>query len=87
MSTGTGEDPSPTHSSKSFHHFGGGLLCLGTVQEQEAFARGRIESAADLVELCASSIKDDHAAVHSVLMQVYSMLHEANEAIPDYSAQ
>lgn len=81
----TGEDSSPTQSARSIHHYGGGVLCLDTLQEQEAFARGRIESAADLVELCASSLRHEHASVHSVLMQVYSMLHEATEALPHHT--
>lgn len=81
MSTSPVEDQS-VQECKSIHHYGGGLLCLQTAQEQDAFARGRIENAADLIEVCAASIKADNAPVHSVLMQVYSMLHEAKDALP-----
>lgn len=81
VSTTSSESPS---SVQSLHHFGGGLLHFPTTQEQEAFARGRIESAADLIEVCASTMPTN-TSLHQVLMQAYSMLHEANEALPTFN--
>ncbi len=72
--------PSPEESVTLFHH-GGGTLCLPTRQEREAFCRGRMETAADLAELCASNIKDENASLHTTLRLIASMLHEANEAM------
>lgn len=80
----TTSSESPDSTSTTIHHFGGGLLQLQTTQEQEAFARGRIESAADLIEVCASTLPTN-TSMHSVLMQAYSMLHEANEALPTFN--
>lgn len=82
MSTSSSESPHLVAST--IHHFGGGLLQFPTAQEQEAFARGRIESAADLIEVCASTMPSN-TSLHSVLMQAYSMLHEATEALPTFN--
>lgn len=72
--------PSPEESVTLFHH-GGGTLCLPTKQEREAFCRGRLETAADLAELCATNVKDENANLRSILRLISSMLHEANEAM------
>ena len=73
--------PSP-EDSKTLFHFGGGQLTLPTLIEREAFARGRLESAADLAEVCATSVKTENAGLHTTLRLIVSMLHEANEALP-----
>ena len=72
--------PSSDESIQLFHH-GGGTLCLATKQEREAFCRGRLETAADLAELCAMNIKEENASLHTTLCLIASMLHEANEAM------
>jgi hypothetical protein len=78
----TAPPPLNGDQTKAFHHFGGGLLSISTLQEQEAFARGRIEAAADLVELCASALGPEQCRFQGVLMLAHSMLHEANNAFP-----
>ena len=72
----------PDEDSITLHHYGGGHLSLPTIAERDAFARGRIESAADLAEVCATNIKAENGALHTTLLLIVNMLQEANAALP-----
>lgn len=72
----------PDEESITLHHYGGGRLKLPTVAERDAFARGRIECAADLAEVCATTVKAENSALHTSLLMIVNLLHEANAALP-----
>ncbi len=63
------------------NHYGGGVLTLATAQEREAYAMGRIESVADLLDLCASALESDNVAMHGTLRMAMHMLLEANQVL------
>lgn len=77
MSSSTGTDSgSPTIS-----HFGGGDLSFSTKTESLSFAKGRIERAADIAEVCSKALASSDPAVSNTLELITAMLFEAKEAL------
>lgn len=62
-------------------HFGGGQIVLQSPKESVSFAKGRIERAADLAEVCAKALHGTDPAVSNTLDLITAMLFEAKDAL------
>lgn len=65
----------------TLQHYGGGVLNLDNSTEALSFALGRMERAADMVEVCSRAIGKEDPATTNSLQLVVSMIFEAREAL------
>ena len=74
-------DPAGEACSLLITHFGGGDINLPTASERDAFAKGRIETATQLVETCVAALDPDNRSIRNSLTLAVNLLLEASEAL------